>query len=128
MGAQDNDWKLHQLAATAFRVGAWTCVLLLALLSLLPSEHLTRTGAGGRLEHLLAYMCTMLLLATVHGERGILRCALALIAYAGVLEFMQRFFVGRTPSVRDFMFSTVGVLLGGALVALSRHFLLGRNR
>jgi VanZ family protein len=109
------------LKRPAFRVGAWASVLLLALLSLLPSEHLTRTGAGGHLEHLLAYMCAMLLLATVHGERGILRCALALIAYAGVLEFLQRYSPGRTSSLRDFLYGAGGVVLGCAVVALSRR-------
>jgi hypothetical protein len=39
----------------AIRVLSWCCVILLAVLSLLPAQQIVRTGLPGRLEHFVAY-------------------------------------------------------------------------
>jgi VanZ family protein len=102
-------------------------VLALVPLSLLPAGLLMRTGIGGHLEHMLAYAGTVFVVAMARGDRGILHSCLVLIAYAGVLEFLQRFSPGRTSSLHDFMFSTGGVVLVSAVVALSRRLSQGRR-
>ena len=43
------------LVNTSLRVLTWCCVVLLAILSLLPAEEMVRTGLPGRLEHFVAY-------------------------------------------------------------------------
>ena len=43
------------LVDTSLRVLTWACVILLAVLSLLPDQQMVRTGLRGRLEHLVAY-------------------------------------------------------------------------
>jgi hypothetical protein len=43
------------LLATSLRVLTWCCIILLPVLSLLPAQHMVRTGFPGRLEHFVAY-------------------------------------------------------------------------
>ncbi len=95
--------------------------MAVAFLSLTPSEQMLRTGFSGRAEHVVAYAGTGFVTALAFAERGLLRVMLALLAYAGGLEFLQRFSPGRTSSICDFMFSGTGVLLGvGALALLAK--------
>lgn len=106
---------------TASRILAWSCILAVAFLSLTPAEQMLRTGFGGRVEHVLAYAATGFITAFAFAERGLVRIALALVAYAGSLEFLQRFSPGRISSIVDFMFSATGVLVGvGALALLAK--------
>jgi VanZ family protein len=51
-------------------------------------------------------------------ERPLAQLLLALFAYAGSLEFLQRFSAGRTSSLEDFLFSALGIALGIAMAAL----------
>src|SRR5262245_6485082 len=93
--------KRRRLAAAAIQTVAWTSAIALALLSLLPVVHVPRTHVGGHLEHFLAYAGAAVFVAMATSERGILRIGSALIAYAGVLEFLQRYSPGRTSSISD---------------------------
>jgi|SoiMethySBSTD1v2_1073268.scaffolds.fasta_scaffold847767_1 hypothetical protein len=106
---------------TASRILAWSCILAVAFLSLIPAEQMLRTGFNGRAEHVLAYAATGFVTGLAFAERGLLRIILALLAYAGGLEYLQRFSPGRISSIEDFMFSGTGVLVGvGALALLAR--------
>lgn len=107
---------------TTSRFLAWGCIVALAVLSLVPSEQMLRTGLTGRLEHLMAYAGTACIAAMAFAQRGLFRLICALLIYAGSLEFLQRFSPGRTSSILDFMFSGTGVLLGaGAFALLARR-------
>jgi VanZ family protein len=109
---------------TINRFAAWACIIIVAVLSLVPAEQMTRTGLSGHVEHVLAYVATAFITATAYGERTIIWVIIALLTYAGVLEFLQRFSPGRTSSLEDYLFSGVGVLIGvGAFVLLSRLLL-----
>ena len=103
---------------TASRFLAWGCNAAVALLSLTPAEQMLRTGLSGHVEHVLAYAGTAFITAMAFAERGLSRIALALLAYAGSLEFLQLFSPGRTSSIWDFMFSGMGVLMGIGAYAL----------
>jgi hypothetical protein len=46
---------LASLINPSLRVLTWCCVILLAVLSLLPAQQMVRTGFPGRLEHFVAY-------------------------------------------------------------------------
>ena len=91
------------------RFAAWACVALVAVLSLTPSAHIERTSLGGQVEHLIAYAIAGAMLTV--GYQGISPIAL-LVAYAGLLEYLQQFSPGRTSQARDFAFSTIGCVLG----------------
>jgi VanZ family protein len=103
-----------------FRLAAWACVVLLAVLSLLPGEEMIRTGLNSRIEHVIAYLGTMLLVGAAYGLRlGLFRLAVMLIAYAGVLEIGQIFSPGRHASVFDFAASSSGVIVGAIAFQLA---------
>lgn len=127
MPARHESGGLYQLAAPAIRVAAWASIVALAALSLAPSAHIARTGLGGHVEHLSAYACAAIAVAIACSELGPLRILVALLAYAGLLEFLQRFSPGRTSSFRDFMFSAGGILLGVAVVVLFKRLLPGNG-
>src|SRR5262245_16779676 len=104
------------------RATTWAALAAIAVLSLLPGEEMVRSGLGGRVEHVVAYAGTALLAALAFSSRwNGLRIGLALIAYAAALEYLQRFSPGRSPSVLDFMFSSLGVVIGvSAFAALAQ--------
>lgn len=113
-----------EAVARLARPASWAAILLLALLSLLPKEEMVRTGAAGWLEHVVAYAGTMLLCAAGYSARlGILRPALALVAYAAALEFGQNFSPGRSPALVDFAASASGVIVTARIchLALTRY-------
>jgi VanZ family protein len=95
------------------RIAAWTCVVLLAVLSWLPADDMVRTAVNGRIEHFIAYMGAMLLVSAAYAHRlGLLRLMAILIGYAGMLELGQNFSPGRQSSVFDFAASSFGVIAG----------------
>jgi hypothetical protein len=67
----------------AFRVAAWSCVVLIAVLSLLPAEEMVRTSLGGHVEHMLAYAGTAFITGLAYPQTRLGRITLTLICYAG---------------------------------------------
>jgi VanZ family protein len=115
------------LPSRSYRVfAAWSCIVALAVLSLIPKEHMLRTGLGGHIEHIFAYLGTALVVASAYGSRR-WHIVAGLIAYAGTLELLQNFSPGRTPAVEDFAFSSIGVLLGVALFTLADRLAVMRG-
>ncbi len=104
---------------TSFRVLTWYCVILLAVLSLLPAQEMVRTGIPGQLEHFLAYAGSATIAMAGYGRRrGAMRIIGLLWIYAGILEYLQHFSPGRHPSIADFAASALGALCGGLAAAL----------
>jgi VanZ family protein len=95
------------------------CVTAIAVLSLLPKEHMVRTDLGGHIEHIIAYAVTALAVTYAYGATKAPRIVVALVTYAGSLELLQHFSPGRTPSIEDFMCSTIGVFVGIALFLIA---------
>src|SRR4029077_6663680 len=107
------------LVITLLRVLTWCCVILLAVLSLLPAEEMERTGLPGRLEHFVASAGSAAIAMAGHGaSRGGVQIIGGFWVYAGILEYLQHFSAGRHPSIADFAASALGVLCGGLAVAL----------
>ena len=110
------------LVMPSLRVLAWCCVVLLAVLSLLPAEEMVRTGLPGRLEHFVAYAGSAAIAMAGYGERrGGVQIIGGLWVYAGILEYLQHFSPGRHPTIEDFAASALGALCGGLVVALLWH-------
>jgi VanZ family protein len=97
----------------------WCCVVLLAFLSLLPAEDMTRTGFPGEVEHFAAYACSAAIAVAGYGlNRGRLLIVGSFWLYAGILEYLQHFSPGRHPTFLDFAASALGALCGEVAIVL----------
>jgi hypothetical protein len=94
------------------RVAGYASVALIGVLSLIPGALRPDTGAPGKLEHLVAYMCAAALVALGSSSPGERWQGLWLVPYAGALEIAQIFVPGRHSRFSDFVVSGVGALLG----------------
>ena len=122
-----------RLILTSRRVFTWCCVILLAVLSLLPGGALAalsllpamkmvRTVLPAPLEHFVAYAGLAAVAMAGYGpSRGGVRIIGALCAYAGILEYIRHFLPGRHPSIGKFTGSTLGALCGGLSIVLLRR-------
>ena len=107
------------LGDTPLRVLTWCCVVLLAVLSLLPAQQMVRTGLPGRLEHFVAYAGSAAIAMAGYGaRRGGTQIIGGFWVYPGILEYLQHFSPGRHPSIADFAASALGALCGGLAVAV----------
>jgi VanZ family protein len=103
-----------------FRLLTWFCVILLAILSLLPADEMVRTGLPGKLEHFIAYAGSAAIAVAGYGRsRGNMRIIVLFWIYAGTLEYLQHFSPGRHPSIADFAASALGAPCGGLAVAFA---------
>jgi VanZ family protein len=103
---------------TSFRILTWFCVILLAVLSLLPAQDMVRTGIPGQIEHFVAYAGSASIAIVGYWRRGVIRIIGLFWIYAGILEYLQHFSPGRHPSIADFAASALGAFSGGLPVAL----------
>jgi len=118
------------LVNTSLRTLTWCCVILLAVLSLLPGQALealwllplmkiVRAVLPATVEHFVAYAAvTPITMAAYGSSRGGVRIIGALCAYAGILEYLRHFSPGRHPSIGKFAGSALGALCGGLVIAL----------
>ena len=108
---------------TSLRLLTWCCVILLAVLSLLPAQEMVRTDLPGQFEHFIAYAGSAAIAMAGYGlSRGGMRVIGGFWAYAGILEYLQHFSPGRHPSFGKFAGSALGAICGGlAIVLLSRR-------
>jgi VanZ family protein len=107
---------------TSLRVLTWFCVVLLAVLSLLPAQDMARTGLPGWVEHFAAYAGSVAIAMAGYGaSRGTAQIIGGFWVYAGILEYLQHFSPGRHPAIGDFTASAVGALCGGLVTALIRQ-------
>ena len=121
----DNVAPMHPVQ-TPFRILTWCCVILLAVLSLLPAQDMVRTGIPGEFEHFVAYAGSASIAIAGYGRRGAVRIIGSFWIYAGILECLQNFSPGRHPSIADFAASALGALFGGLAAALLMHCLWKR--
>src|SRR5262249_52434658 len=95
---------------------------LLAILSLLPAQHMVRTGFPGRLEHFAAYAGSAAIAMAGYGSsRGLVQIIGGFWVYAGILEYLQRISPGRHSAIVDFAASALGALCGGLVIAILWH-------
>ena len=108
----------HRLIASC-RIGTWCCIILLAILSLVPAEEMVRTGFPGGFEHFVAYFGSAAVAVAAYGRsRGTIQIVSGFWVYAAILEYLQRFSPGRHSTIEDFAVSAVGALCGGLAVAV----------
>jgi VanZ family protein len=93
------------LLRTSLRLLTWACVVLLAVLSLMPLEEIEalRTDLPGQVEHIIAYAGSTAIAMAGYGlNRGATRIIGCFWLYAGILEYLQNFSPGRNPALVDF--------------------------
>ena|SRR5262245_28710656 len=110
------------------RLAAWICLATLAVLSLWPAPKLFRTGLGGHIEHVFAYAATTVIVALGYNELGLARIVAVLLSTAALLEYLQRYAVGRHSVFADFLFSSTGVVIGVVAFALAEFLIRGAAR
>ena len=107
---------------TSLRALTWGCVILLAILSLLPDQQMVRTGLPGRVEHFVAYAGSAAIAVAGYGAtRGGMQIIGGFWVYAAVLEYLQHFSPGRHPAIGDFAASALGALCGGLGITFLRR-------
>jgi VanZ family protein len=104
------------------KVAAWSCIALLAALSLLPAEDMARTGIDGRLEHFIAYAGAGAVAALAYNRAAGWRLAAWFAAYAALLEAGQNFSPGRHPAPIDAVASALGAAAGISLARSIVHW------
>jgi VanZ family protein len=98
------------------------CLLFIIVYSLIPQTERVNSGFPGKIEHVLAYSVTGLLLGlSFRSEKGPLIAAWILSLMACLLEFLQHWAPGRHPRVSDAVFGAVAGVVGAALAAWLRR-------
>ena len=111
------------------RVATWSCVVLLAVLSLLPAQEMVRTGMPGQVEHLIAYAGSAIVATAGYQQsQGAFRIIGLLCIYAAILEALQHLSPGRHPSIGDFAASALGAAAGGLGILLVARLSLRSER
>src|SRR5436190_13096896 len=105
------------------RFGGWAAIMLVVVLSLVPSHLRPHILAIGPLEHLIAYgLVATLLAANCSTKRHFMTVCISLPICAATLEILQNFAPGRVPKFSDFAAGTAGAWIGIALVVVLRNW------
>jgi VanZ family protein len=107
-----------EIARKLFVLAGCVGTLMIIVLSLVPVTLRPHTGAGGDIEHWIAY--TLVALAFGLGfklRRMRLLTGVALSAGSGLLELLQNFVPGRNPEVAGFLASSLGAWMGLGIAA-----------
>ena len=111
----------------AYAAGA-ACLLAIAVLSLIPGNWQRRTGLPGSAEHVIAYLGTGAILGVALPRCRSLWAISFLVAYSGLMEFLQVFSPGRDPSIADFLASSAGGLTGVVFILVVDAILESTHR
>ena len=102
------------------RSAAWIGVLLLVAASWIPSPYLVRTGMYTQLEHSIAYLLTGIALMWAYPHRLPVLVAIALVAFAAVLEIGQIVVPERHAALIDWAASAAGAICALVLTVAVR--------
>lgn len=104
----------------ALRIVGWLCVAVIAYLSLIPHSMEARTDLPPGVEHAIAYCGTAGLMMLAYPAQAAWLIVGALCAYSGLMELLQNFSMDRQPGVDGVLWSSIGAILGGYVMALLR--------
>jgi hypothetical protein len=113
----------------SLRVLTWCCVILLAILSFLPDQQMTRTGLPGRVEHFVAFAGSAAITIARYGAtRGAVPMIGGFWLYAAILEYLRHFSPGRGKIARKSLRNEPGSReKGGRSVGPSDEASIGRR-
>jgi VanZ family protein len=105
------------------RIGGWSLVAAIVVLSLVPATLRPETGLPHNFEHLAIYWATGLAFALGYALTPLL--ASILVIFSGAVEILQLFVPGRHARLTDFIVDALASLIGLITVSLVTHM---RNR
>ncbi|PWR21551.1 VanZ family protein [Zavarzinia compransoris] len=108
----------------ALRSVAVSCLLAIAVLSLLPGNLRPHTGASGNFEHILAFAGATFFVKLSWPRISFWPTVVLMFAISGLLELCQFLIPGRGPRLDNWLASTIGAAIGCA----AAHWLLKLRR
>jgi len=109
--------KTKYLVVQAARVAGWMLAFLIIVLSVVPARLRPETGLPSHVEHFGIFVLVGIMFAYGYGRR-LLWVALALVGYAGLVEFLQLFAPGRHARLSDLVVDAVSACIGVVLASL----------
>jgi len=103
---------------TILRLGAWCAIVTIGVLSLLPTEMRPPLPGSGHLQHVAAFLITVTLFSLGYPRRSPIVIIALFSTYAASLEIAQHFAPGRHPAILDWIFGSLGVLIGAVVATL----------
>jgi VanZ family protein len=99
------------------RVTAWSLLLAVAALTLVPPIWRPLSGLGHNLEHVAAFLLLGAVFTLAY-RRHAYSIALFAVVLIGSLEIMQLLIPGRHATFADFLVNALGAIAGVAIVSL----------
>jgi hypothetical protein len=110
------------------RHAGWIAVVLVGVLSLVPSQFRPHLLPSGQVEHMLAYAIAGALLAGNHrNARRTIAICVAFPLAAASFELLQNWVPGRDPKVSDVIASSTGAWIGIAFAVWLRNLTAGEK-
>lgn len=104
------DADFSRASRSTFIAAGYLGSIAIVALSLVPATSRPHTGAGGGVEHWLAYALVSGAFALGYRKSSpLVHAAIALTLMAALLELLQKFIPGRNAEVSGFLSSAAGV-------------------
>ena len=116
---------MKSLSQMMSRFGGWLLALLITALSLVPPDFRLESGTPHHFEHFAIFFATGAAFGLGYSSDRRLP-AVALVLFAGAIEFAQIFTLGRHARLSDFFVDALAACIGVALSALATDFAKAR--
>jgi VanZ family protein len=104
-----------------YRLGGWCLALLITALSLVPPDLRPESATPHHFEHFAIFCATGAAFGLGYRSQR-LPLAIALVVFAGAIEFAQMFAPGRHARISDFLVDALAACIGVVLSALVTEF------
>jgi VanZ family protein len=108
------------------QISVWLLAIAILVLSVVPAD-LRPVAAQHNLEHFSIFFIFGVAVALAY-PASYVKCALALPAFAALVEIVQLGVPGRHARLGDFLVDALGCLVGLGLAGVARRIILGRRR
>jgi VanZ family protein len=112
---------MRPLAQIIYRFGGWLLALLVTALSLVPPDFRPESGAPHHFEHFAIFWAAGAAFGLGYNSNRYL-LAVALVLFAGSIEFAQIFAPARHARLSDFLVDALAVCIGVAVSAVATDF------
>ena len=116
---------MKSLSQMMSRFGGWLLALLITALSLVPPDFRPESGTPHHFEHFAIFFATGAAFGLGYSSNRRLP-AVALVLFAGAIEFAQIFTLGRHARLSDFFVDALAACVGVALSAFATDFAKAR--
>jgi VanZ family protein len=106
-----------KMAVKIARIAAWIFAFAIVVLSIVPPGLRPQTNMPSHLEHFAIFFATGVAFLCGYGQRT-LEVAIALVAFAGLIEIAQIYVPGRHARLSDFLVDSAALCVGIVLASL----------